>query len=34
VLVDPAIPRVVATIAGGRIACLTAEGSRRLSMPG
>ncbi|PPQ31770.1 alpha-D-ribose 1-methylphosphonate 5-triphosphate diphosphatase [Rhodopila globiformis] len=34
VLVDPATPRVVATIAGGRIAYLTAEGSRRLSMPG
>jgi alpha-D-ribose 1-methylphosphonate 5-triphosphate diphosphatase len=34
VLVDPATPLVVATIAGGQIACLTAEGSQRLSMPG
>jgi alpha-D-ribose 1-methylphosphonate 5-triphosphate diphosphatase len=31
VLVDPAIPRVIATIAGGRIAYLTAEGAGRLS---
>jgi alpha-D-ribose 1-methylphosphonate 5-triphosphate diphosphatase len=31
VVVDPTIPRVVATIVGGRIAYLTAEGSGRLS---
>ncbi len=31
VLVDPAIPRVVATIAGGQVAYLTAEGAARLS---
>jgi alpha-D-ribose 1-methylphosphonate 5-triphosphate diphosphatase len=31
VLVDPATPRVVATIAGGRIAYLTADGAARLS---
>ncbi len=31
VLVDPATPRVVATITGGRIAHLTAEGAARLS---
>jgi alpha-D-ribose 1-methylphosphonate 5-triphosphate diphosphatase len=31
VLVDPAVPRIVATIVGGRIAYLTAEGARRLS---
>jgi alpha-D-ribose 1-methylphosphonate 5-triphosphate diphosphatase len=31
VAVDPSVPRVVATIAGGRIAYLTAEGSGRLS---
>ena len=30
-VVDPAIPRVVATIVGGRIAHLTAEGAARLS---
>jgi alpha-D-ribose 1-methylphosphonate 5-triphosphate diphosphatase len=30
-LVDPVIPRVVATIAGGRMAFLTAEGAARLS---
>jgi alpha-D-ribose 1-methylphosphonate 5-triphosphate diphosphatase len=29
VLVDPAVPRVIATIAGGRIAYLTAEGAAR-----
>ena len=32
VLVDPAVPRVVATIAGGRIAYVTAEGAARLSL--
>ncbi len=31
VLVDPMIPRVIATIAGGQIAYLTAEGAGRLS---
>jgi len=31
VLVDPTIPRVVATIAGGNIAYLTAEGAARLA---
>jgi alpha-D-ribose 1-methylphosphonate 5-triphosphate diphosphatase len=31
VVVDPTIPRVVATIAGGRIAHLSAEGAARLS---
>jgi len=31
VLVDPTTPRVIATIAGGRIAYLTAEGAARLS---
>jgi alpha-D-ribose 1-methylphosphonate 5-triphosphate diphosphatase len=31
VLVDPNVPRVVATIAGGRIAYLAAEGAARLS---
>ena len=31
VLIDPAIPRVVATIAGGQIAFLTAEGAARFS---
>jgi alpha-D-ribose 1-methylphosphonate 5-triphosphate diphosphatase len=31
VLVDPNVPRVVATIAGGRIAYLTAEGAERLA---
>jgi hypothetical protein len=31
VLIDPVIPRVVATIAGGQIAYLTAEGAGRLS---
>jgi alpha-D-ribose 1-methylphosphonate 5-triphosphate diphosphatase len=31
VLVDPAIPRVIATIAGGRVAHLSAEGAARLS---
>jgi alpha-D-ribose 1-methylphosphonate 5-triphosphate diphosphatase len=31
IAVDPSVPRVVATIAGGRIAYLTAEGSGRLS---
>ena len=31
VLVDPIVPRVVATIAGGRIAYLTAEGAGRLA---
>jgi alpha-D-ribose 1-methylphosphonate 5-triphosphate diphosphatase len=31
VLVDPSAPRVVATIAGGRIAYLTAEGAERLA---
>jgi alpha-D-ribose 1-methylphosphonate 5-triphosphate diphosphatase len=31
VVVDPAIPRVVATIAQGRVAYLTAEGAARLS---
>jgi alpha-D-ribose 1-methylphosphonate 5-triphosphate diphosphatase len=34
VLVDPAIPRVVATIAGGGIAYLSAEGAARLSAAG
>jgi alpha-D-ribose 1-methylphosphonate 5-triphosphate diphosphatase len=34
VLVDPAIPRVVATIAGGHIAYLTADGAARLSWHG
>ena len=33
VLVDPAVPRVIATIAGGRIAHLTADGAARLSGP-
>lgn len=32
VLVDPATPRVVATIVGGRIAHLTADGAARLSV--
>jgi alpha-D-ribose 1-methylphosphonate 5-triphosphate diphosphatase len=32
VLVDPTVPRVVATIAGGRIAHITAEGAARLRM--
>ena len=32
VLVDPVMPRVVATIAGGRIAHVTAEGAARLSL--
>ncbi len=31
VLVDPAVPRVVATIVGGRIAHVTAQGAARLS---
>ena len=31
VLVDPVVPRVVATIAGGRVAYLTAEGTARLA---
>ncbi len=31
VLIDPVVPRVVATIAGGQIAYLTAEGAGRLS---
>jgi alpha-D-ribose 1-methylphosphonate 5-triphosphate diphosphatase len=31
VLVDPAVPRVVATIVGGRIAYVTAQGAARLS---
>lgn len=31
VVVDPAVPRVVATIAGGRIAYLATEGAKRLS---
>jgi alpha-D-ribose 1-methylphosphonate 5-triphosphate diphosphatase len=31
IVVDPATPRVLATIAGGRIAYLTAEGTSRLS---
>jgi alpha-D-ribose 1-methylphosphonate 5-triphosphate diphosphatase len=31
VLVDPALSRVVATIAGGQIAYLTADGAARLS---
>jgi alpha-D-ribose 1-methylphosphonate 5-triphosphate diphosphatase len=31
VVVDPAVPRIIATIAGGRIAHLTAEGAARLS---
>jgi alpha-D-ribose 1-methylphosphonate 5-triphosphate diphosphatase len=31
IVVDPAIPRVLATIAGGRIGYLTAEGTSRLS---
>ena len=31
VLVDPVVPRVVATIAAGRIAHLTAEGAARLA---
>jgi alpha-D-ribose 1-methylphosphonate 5-triphosphate diphosphatase len=30
VLVDPVQPRVIATVAGGRLAHLTAEGSARL----
>jgi alpha-D-ribose 1-methylphosphonate 5-triphosphate diphosphatase len=34
VLVDPAIPRVVATIADGSIAYLSAEGAARLSAAG
>ena len=33
-VVDPATPRVVATIVGGRIAHLTADGSARLSIQG
>jgi alpha-D-ribose 1-methylphosphonate 5-triphosphate diphosphatase len=32
VLVDPLVPRVVATIAGGQIAYLTAAGAARLSL--
>jgi alpha-D-ribose 1-methylphosphonate 5-triphosphate diphosphatase len=32
VLVDPVVPRVIATIAGGRIAFLTTEGAARLSL--
>jgi alpha-D-ribose 1-methylphosphonate 5-triphosphate diphosphatase len=32
VLVDPTLPRVVATIVGGRIAHLTAEGAARLAL--
>ena len=32
VLVDPAVPRIVATIVGGRIAYLTAEGAAQLSL--
>jgi alpha-D-ribose 1-methylphosphonate 5-triphosphate diphosphatase len=31
IVVDPAIPRVVATIANGRIAHMTADGASRLS---
>src|SRR5690349_17060491 len=31
VVVDPAVPRVIATVVGGRIAYLTAEGAGRLS---
>ena len=31
ILVDRAVPRIVATIAGGRIAYLTADGAARLS---
>jgi alpha-D-ribose 1-methylphosphonate 5-triphosphate diphosphatase len=34
VVVDPTVPLVVATIVGGRIAHLTADGSRRLSIHG
>jgi alpha-D-ribose 1-methylphosphonate 5-triphosphate diphosphatase len=33
VLVDLSVPRVVATIAGGRIAYMTADGAARLSAP-
>jgi alpha-D-ribose 1-methylphosphonate 5-triphosphate diphosphatase len=33
-LVDPTVPRVVATVAGGRVAFLTAEGAARLSLGG
>jgi len=33
VVVDPTVPRVVATIAGGKIGYLAAEGARRLSLP-
>jgi alpha-D-ribose 1-methylphosphonate 5-triphosphate diphosphatase len=32
VLVDPKVPRVIATIAGGEIAYMTAEGARRLRL--
>jgi alpha-D-ribose 1-methylphosphonate 5-triphosphate diphosphatase len=34
VVVDPAASRAVATIVAGRVAHLTAEGSRRLSIAG
>jgi alpha-D-ribose 1-methylphosphonate 5-triphosphate diphosphatase len=34
VLADPQIPRVVATIAGGRVAYLSAEGAARISLLG